>query len=362
MAKKEKLFLWGTGVVAKRVLKSVELDDKYDVLGIIDSNSAKWGEKFFGYSICSPEVLKKKEFDFIVVLSDAYFQISNQVEEILGNRVPILSKNYFFEKEIEVRYRESDDSEIQRVYKNIVKNGLDVFNYDYVKKYDGIEVLLDKDEECGLYYVLHKGKKMYMKRSLNTVDEVEKYYQSLLIEQDQESPHHYLDDEFQLPEEAVIADIGAAEGIFTLENIERIKKAYVFECDDEWIEALTKTLEPFDDKVTIIHKYVSDCEDERRTLLDNYKECGLNFIKMDIEGAECDALEGAKKLLCDAEDIKCAICAYHTEYDEQAIRWILQEFGLKTSTTDGYMWFPYDVKDKKVSTKLVRGIVRAEKR
>ena len=59
--------------------------------------------------------------------------------------------------------------------------------------------------------------------------------------------------------------------------------------------------------------------------------------------------------------MECAICAYHAEYDEQAIRWMLSEYGMETSTTDGYMWFPYDIKNKKVSTKLVRGIVRGVK-
>lgn len=358
---KEKIYLWGTGIIARRVLQSVEIDNNYNVLGIIDNNSDKWGTYFLSYKIYSPDVLTTSNFDAVAVLNDSYLDINMQIETMLKKRVQVWNKNYFYQQKILERYNEAKDLEIQRVIQYIEENGLDIFNYSYVNMYKDKNISIYLDSGSGLYYVVHKGKKMFMKRSFETINDVKNYYYSLLIEQDQESPHHYLDDKFELPQRAIVADVGAAEGIFTLDNIEKIEKAYVFECDEEWVEALEKTFEPYEKKVTIIQKYVGDYVDERSIRLDEYKKCGINFIKMDIEGAECIALEGAKEIIGDSKNMECAICAYHAEYDEQAIRWMLSEYGMETSTTDGYMWFPYDIKNKKVSTKLVRGIVRGVK-
>lgn len=47
----------------------------------------------------------------------------------------------------------------------------------------------------------------------------------------------------------MIADIGSAEGNFSLSNIENVKKVYLFESDKEWIEALEATFRPWRDKV-----------------------------------------------------------------------------------------------------------------
>ena len=82
---------------------------------------------------------------------------------------------------------------------------------------------------------------------------------------------------------------------------------------------------------------------------------------MDIEGNEYDALLGAGQIIRRSSGIKCSICSYHTDYDEILIKDILEKYGLKYTTTRGYMYFPYTVKTKCVSTKLHRGIVRGEK-
>ena len=67
-----------------------------------------------------------------------------------------------------------------------------------------------------------------------------------------------------------LLDVGSAEGIFTLDVIDLIEHAYLFECDDEWVEALEATFLPWKDKITIVRKYVSDMDDENNTTLDSY--------------------------------------------------------------------------------------------
>lgn len=60
-----------------------------------------------------------------------------------------------------------------------------------------------------------------------------------------------------------------------------------------------------------------------------------------IEGAEVDALLGAKKTLLGSKS-SCAICSYHRQNDEENIRFILNSLGYSTETSIGYMFFPYD--------------------
>ena len=87
----------------------------------------------------------------------------------------------------------------------------------------------------------------------------------------------------------------------------------------------------------------------------------VNFIKMDIEGNEWDALLGAENLIRRSTELKCAACSYHTDFDEILLKDVLGRYGMKCSVTPGYMWFPYAVRTKVVSTRLCRGIVRGVK-
>ena len=85
------------------------------------------------------------------------------------------------------------------------------------------------------------------------------------MEQDHRSPHRYFDhiEEFK---DKVLLDVGAAEGILSLMAIEQVKHVYLFECSEDWIDALNKTFEPWKDKVTIIKKFVSDKDDENNVV------------------------------------------------------------------------------------------------
>lgn len=94
-------------------------------------------------------------------------------------------------------------------------------------------------------------------------------YRGLLIEQDKRSAHRYVDSYEELKGKTLL-DIGAAEAIFTLDTIEYIDHAYLFECDESWIEALEATFAPYKEKITIVRKYVSDVNDEDNITLDTF--------------------------------------------------------------------------------------------
>ena len=71
----------------------------------------------------------------------------------------------------------------------------------------------------------------------------------------------YLSDNFTVQQDDVLLDVGSAEGIFALTHIEKLKHVVLFERNAQWVEALEATFAPWKEKVTIIRKYVSDCDD-----------------------------------------------------------------------------------------------------
>ena len=213
------------------------------------------------------------------------------------------------------------------------------------------------DYEAGMYYVLRNSKRLYFKRSINSIDKLKDYYEYLSYEQTENSPHRYLDDDFQIDEGSVVVDCGAAEGFFGLDNIDKIKLLYIFECDEEWIEALKYTFKPYENKVQIISKYVGAEDNESMVTIDTFFEGKrVDFIKMDIEGYEVDVLSGAEKLLSSDEPLKIATAAYHSKDAEKKIIDKLPNFIVKKSK--GFLLHAWETAEPPY---FRTGIIRAEK-
>ena len=143
--------------------------------------------------------------------------------------------------------------------------------------------------------------------------------------------------------DSIIFDLGAAEGIFALNVIEKAKKIYIFESEKEWLLPLQKTFEPWKDKITIINKYASENDSESTIKLDAIaKDIEPNqniFLKLDVEGAEKQVLIGAKQLLnSDNQHVKAAICTYHYPQDYNNLTDLMvNDFNYNISTSKGYM-------------------------
>ncbi len=99
--------------------------------------------------------------------------------------------------------------------------------------------------------------KSFFKRSLNNLT-VKLLFNTLRVEQDRESPHCYTDFSFQINKDEILADVGCAEEYFSLMNIEKVQRTYLFEQDLEWVEALERHICPWKEKVVIIPSFVSD--------------------------------------------------------------------------------------------------------
>lgn len=216
------------------------------------------------------------------------------------------------------------------------------YPYDWVKEYEYLKINVFEDRD-GVPYVYHNKLALYFKKEWNTF--APEAYRGLLIEQDPRSAHCYLADMEFLRGKTVL-DIGAAEGIFTLNVIAYVDHAYLFECDEKWIEALSKTFDSWKDKITIVRKYVSDVDDDNNITLDTFfkdKPVKNLFLKMDIEGYEKKALRGAERLL-QSSLISGAVCIYHMHDDKADIESYLQSFGKKTEIQPGYLYYEKEMR------------------
>ena len=358
-----RIFIWGTGNIAKKMLDHSDVFDTYDVLGFIDNDPAKTKSLFKGKQVFLPNILKEVRPDKIVVLTDYYNDIKDQILSMYPDMEMLIeNKNYFYRYAISERYKNSEDSEIKGILENINRNDVRMFNYDFVDKYEEIEIDAYYDPECRMYYVYHEGKKLFFPKSIDSKKRAEVYYRSLLIEQDLQSPHRYLDMDFNINQGNVVVDIGTAEGNFSLEIIDKVSKLYLIESEDEWIEALKETFKEYQEKVVIIPKFITSINAGKYATLDYLIDEPVDFIKMDIEGNEWDALLGAERLIRVSKNVKCAICSYHSNYDEVLIKDILEKYGLKCSTTPGYVyWIPETSRYNYLSARLHRCIVRGSK-
>lgn len=357
-----KILVWGTGSIANQVLEDCETIHNYEILGFIDNNQEKIGKIFRGKTVYSIKVLEQIIPDKIVILAGAYNEIFKQIIKSYPQfRDKIEDKEFFYKESILCRYKGTKDTELITVLSNIKEKGLSIFNYSFIEKYKESRVPVYFDSNCKLYYVIHMGKPMYFSKKFDTEEKVINYYRSILLEQDEESPHRYLSNDFDVSEGSIVVDIGVAEGNFAIEVIDRVSKIYLIESDDDWIEALKETFKDFKDKVIIKKAFVSSYDEGHFSRLDSLIDEAVDFIKMDIEGNEWDALWGAEQIINQSSDIKLAVCCYHSDFDQCLIEDYMNKHKISHDTTKGYMWFPYMVKQNYVSTRLNRGIVRGRK-
>lgn len=219
-----------------------------------------------------------------------------------------------------------------------------LFLSSFVNKYSKIKVDIQLCDRTKMYYINHNNHRLYWQRGFDKKTIADKY-RSLLLEQDANSPHRYWTDKQHLHGKKLF-DIGAAEGIVTLNHIDSLEKSYLFECDPSWIEALNETFRPFMDKVVIVNKYISDITDPATNTIsiDDFvlqTGCQFDVLKMDIEGYEERAIHGADRTLTNG-NIECAICTYHKGTTEEVIKSMLNKYGYTYSFAKGRMYYFYD--------------------
>lgn len=356
-----KIFMFGTGNTAESILNRIpEIPKNIEIIGFVDNDSDKWGGNFWGKPIYSPQRMREVEFEKVIIMSDIYLDIIKESLIYWYDVDPkkIKNKRYLLKEILLEKYKDSEDVEIQEIVKYWNANEISVYNQFVKKGVERHEVQWDCIEN--MPYIIYEDKRMYFPFDYEFVEyNGKKVVVDLTADQQVMSPHRYIKDNVEIKSGDIIVDAGVQEGNFSLKYIEKVSKAYLFECDKRWIRPLQKTFEKFRDKVNLCFGVLGQFHGGNYVNLDNTIDGEVNFLKMDIEGAEIGALLGGRNVLLNNQ-MQCAICSYHKSGDEKAIKDILGYYGYETETSNGYMAFYYD--ENIYSTlDLRRGIVYGEK-
>lgn len=354
----------------------------YNIVEFWDRSPEMQGRAIDGVLVTCPHA--DVNVDKIIITSNIHY---NEMYSYLVNDLHISSriieKYSWFEKQIILKkYNLSMEDDIQTILTYLKTNDLGFMNYEWTKEYLTSEIQVVYDEDAGMFYHLYKGKPLYIKKNMDDLYMVEQgmdeklkaqtYVRTLLLDQDPRSPHFYFEN-LDCTGKTVI-DLGAAEGDFSLDVIDKCKRAILVEYDDEWIEALGKTFENYKEKVIIVPKFIGKEDAGNSITLESLvKMAGVEdsdqlVIKMDIEGAEEMVLEAGKEYLSQRNGVEILCCTYHHSMAYEDIKRILIEMGFNVSVSKGRLFFtvanedytvPYNGQKNEVD--LRKGVVFARK-
>ncbi|GFI01448.1 hypothetical protein IMSAGC005_00270 [Lachnospiraceae bacterium] len=356
-----KAIVWGAGRIAKDYYTKKVLYRNYEIIAFTDNNSALWHTEFNGVPILPPGEILKLQFDAVFIWNVFIDEIVKQLVEELY--VPEDKIHTFQDLEKDLcrdlikGNKDSKDVEIRKVLDYYQDKGFNI--YGYYDKEPSLPCFVERDKE-GWPFIMFEGKRMYYPKeyAFAREDGRECVY-DVLFEQGEHSPHQYITKEGQIQEGSIIIDAGVCEGNFSLRYIDRAKKVYLIESDPEWMAALRRTFKDYEDKVVFCQKFLTRYDSATTITLDTLVKEKIDFLKMDIEGAEVDALLGGKEVL-KRSNANCAICSYHRKNDAENISWIMKKLGYHTSESEGYMFFVYDERIAD-SMDFRRGLVYADK-
>ena len=307
-----------------------------------------------------------------VVISVLSILPESQFDNIINFMTSVKYKTYL--QEIKKEMLSGSNKEAFEFAKNIdVNHYFDMYRADWMKKYreNVIEVRSVKTDSGARYKCVSyssrqgngKSYDMYLPGGWKDA-RVKSYIRGIMIEQDDNSFHQYLtSDEYNRMPQGTVIDIGTAEGNFGLDMLEKSKHLYLFECDNKFVDTLNVTFrKSISNGITkVVSNYVGSVSRGDSITLDDYFEDNMpddvTVIKMDIEGAEQDALRGMKKLLEKNPQAILLICAYHSQDAEREIRELLSDY--KITTKNQYTIVP-SMGEKKYPY-IRHGVLRAQK-
>ena len=351
----KKILLFGMENITPKVLKLLFGNEKgvlenYGFIGFVDN--VRKQKNFMGLPVFLPAEVKNMEFDKIVITDRD--KIQDPVDYNIIHDELAYGYGFGADRVTDIKYLinikliddlhngKIQDAEMEQTVRQIeTLNDFDLWCGYCPKPEEKYEVTWDEDSS--MPYAMFEGKKIFFPRNI-ILKEIDgkQYVEGLEFEQQSGSPHTYITDEICIKEGDVVVDAGVQQGNFALKYIDKVSKLYLIESDPRWIAALRMTFKDYMNKVEIVPKFLGNVNDGKTVTLD--KLVGnerVDFIKMDIEGAEIDALKGSKNVFLN-NDIRCSICSYHKHGDEKNIKEILGSYGYATTTSNGHMFFEFD--------------------
>ena len=339
---KKKVVIWGVGGNARYFLNKKGFYRDFEIMALTDNNPKVWHKEYRGFKVIEPSELQNMEYDYIIICSLHHLEIRKQLEESLSVECSKIITSFAIDENIKnkvlEKYASVQEEEIQGVVKYFKQKGLNVYGSFETAKQD---FLVYRDQEYHPY-VMFENKRMYFPDTYQfiKIDDKE-FVDDILFEQKEGSPHQYIRETSEIKQDSVIVDGGVCEGNFALRYIDKASKIYLIEADGEWMDALKRTFQPYRDKVVFCQKFLTRYDSASTITLDSLVTENIDFLKMDIEGAEIDALLGGRRVL-QRSNARCAVCSYHKQNDEENIRFLLESYGYSTQTSKGYIFFAYD--------------------
>ncbi|MBQ8704665.1 MAG: hypothetical protein IJ524_09900 [Bacteroidales bacterium] len=280
-------------------------------------------------------------------LNDNSTKIS-RLESIIDTLDETITERYHYLNLLD--YYAHHEDEAQRYQKELdyLQQRTKYCNFPYNPDSTLINVISGHDQEAKLPYVIHKNKKLFFKAAHTPLEAVDLYrnylVQERLLGDDycESAPHQYQSPNIHVEKGDVLFDIGAAEGLFALDQIDKASHVVIVESDPEWIEPLKHTFAPYGSKVTILQKFVSATDTETTislgTLLSDV-EYNSAFIKMDIEGHELSSVVSATSVLKQKKGTKLSVASYHKQHDAEELKAFFENIGYHFEFSTGYMLF-----------------------
>jgi hypothetical protein len=242
----------------------------------------------------------------------------------------------------------------------IRQHGAAVFPYPWAADFQPRSIKVSRERD-GMPYVRRGERRLFFPRSWSDA-KVRAYYNAIQMEQCERSPHRYTLCRSQGRRGNVLFDIGAAEGVWAFDNADLAKQIILCEPNHEWHAPLARTFGQFEVPWLVLDCFVSDVDGQGRSRLDTIAEHWQDepfAIKMDIEGEEARALQGAGSTLKRKRSTLWEICLYHTPADQER----LPEFFARNAArivslgvSEGFMMFTDERPAQKPS--LRRGLLR----
>lgn len=299
--------IWGAGACASSFLCDCGYKERFDYF--IDGNEAKWNTQFLDKMIYGlDKVISDNREDMIIIIATMYFRSVIDTLEKIGYKGKVYS----------------------------------AFHVHYQMGQGASEGLAENIEK--LKAILAD------KKSIELVDKILEKRQKLDIDySDVNEPHQYFVEEIvERNPQAVFVDGGAFLGETVDEFIEfqqnEFNKVYSFEMDEANYKKIDTS--KYDDRVEFLNyglwSEATECRYDSDTTSSALGDSGelvakcmpidkvceqdkVSFIKMDIEGAEVEALRGAYQTIIENKP-QLAICIYHKPDDIYEIPFLLKEW------------------------------------
>lgn len=324
----ENIIIFGAGIGGAKLYELLERNQLQGKISCFSDNNVLKHETFYcGKIVISPEDLKKYTGCFrVIVASSAYPEIRNQLLALGFKEEAIKLFNFAF-------------SEVEYTDRDYIFNHIDEFDWTYQRLKD------------------YKSKQIYENLLNYKITKDNTYLDSLTPFRNCEEEQYFDDTLVTLGKDEVFVDIGSYTGDTLDELIKRshghFEKYYGFEADTDTYRILKKHCDSlFLDNLFVYNLGAWDKNTKLEVMgsgaygsfsfkecldggcdaiaLDNIlKDTKVTYIKMDIEGAEWNALCGLRKTISRFHP-KLAICVYHKRDDYFRIPKLIEEISPKT--------------------------------